>query len=59
MQLWLALLLTDAKGNIPYPQPYAQAYGKPSVSSLLLLGYEPVDLTVHPPKTIEGGFFFA
>ena len=22
------------------------------------IGYEPADLTVHPPKTIEGGFIF-
>ena len=26
---------------------------------IIHLGYEPADLTVHPPpKTIEGGFFF-
>ena len=22
------------------------------------LGYEPADLTVHPPRTAEGGFIF-
>ena len=27
--------------------------------SVLTIGYEPADLTVHPPpKTIEGGFIF-
>ena len=23
-----------------------------------ILGYEPADLTVHPPRTAEGGFIF-
>ena len=26
--------------------------------SSLFIGYEPADLTVHPPRTAEGGFIF-
>ena len=25
---------------------------------ITVIGYEPADLTVHPPKTIEGGLIF-
>ena len=26
--------------------------------AFIILGYEPADLTVHPPRTVEGGFIF-
>ena len=28
------------------------------IGSLEVVGYEPADLTVHPPRTAEGGFIF-
>ena len=28
------------------------------VLATCIIGYEPADLTVHPPRTAEGGFIF-